>query len=223
MSNYAQWVRELEDFISRFSGHNDPAISHYHERIAAPISTEDAAELEADGSIPQCLIDFWSNGAESIECGFVIAPQRETAELFQKLFRRETRLAIGMDILSPERAAQATRSLRERAPRESDSHKDREKEHIRLWRSCIAFSSLDNGDYIGIDLDSESSDPPVAFLPHETPTSSIVCPHFSQFMNIWQQLCYLHPFYLPYFIDESTGYLNPTPIQRAMLRSILNA
>ena len=135
----------------------------------------------------------------------------------------QTRLAIGIDILSPDRAAQATGSLRERASRESDAHKDREKEHIRLWRSCIPFSSLHNGDYIGIDPDSESSDPPVAFLTHETPTSSIACPHFSQFMNLWQQLCYIHPFYLPYFIDETTGYLNPTPFQCAMLRSILNA
>ena len=89
MTDYAQWVRELDGFISGFSRHNDLAIPHYHERIAAPISTEDAAELEADGSIPQCLIDFWSNGAESIECSFVITPQRETAELFQKLFRRD--------------------------------------------------------------------------------------------------------------------------------------
>jgi hypothetical protein len=100
MTDYAKWVRDLERLISRFSGKNDPAISYFHEKIEAPLSMEDAAELEADGSIPQCLIDFWSNGAESIECGFVITPRRETAELFQELFRRETRLAIGFVILS---------------------------------------------------------------------------------------------------------------------------
>ena len=222
MTDYANWVRDLEGLISRFSGKNDPTISHFHEKIAASLSMQDAAELEADGSIPQCLIDFWSNGAESIECGFVITPRRETAELFQELFRRETRLAIGFEILSPDGAAQATRTLRRRAPQESDVHKEPEKGHIRLLRSCIVFSTLNNGDYIGIDLDSESSDPPVAFPTHETPTSSIVCPHFSQFMNIWQQLSFIHPFYLPYFMDESTGYLKPAPIQCAMLRSILN-
>jgi hypothetical protein len=223
MFDAAEWITALEQLLKRHAARPETDVAYFHQEIVAPLSNDDYEALALDLTIPEVLLDFWHRGATSIDCGFVIRPSTKNDRAFKTLFPDAMKIAVGVNFLSPEESASCTEDLRNKEFALRRNASESEKEHNRLWTECIAVSHLGNGDYLAIDPSTGSADPPVAYLTHEESSSSVVCRSFSMFMKFWQEWCFLHPFYLPFPVEKSSGSLAVQQNRIALLQSIFDA
>jgi hypothetical protein len=98
-------------------------------------------------------------------------------------------------------------------------HGDYESEDdLRLWNTCVPFAAVGNGDYLGLDVATNASEPPVAYLSHEGESSTLSL-SFEQFLNDWEAMSYIGLDLM--WLDEQTGYIAPNSWRTDALRQLL--
>jgi hypothetical protein len=217
---FSAWIARMSHFFDTFACGEGVNPDSFIKEIRPPLGQGDFADVNNRWGIcvPHVLRDLWTQGSAAIDCGFVFAPRKIDLPAFNRLFPHECELVFGVMIMSPSDTGPGWCG-----EVWADRHADdpAATEHVRLWRECVPISDLNNGDYIAIDVSKGADDPPVAFLTHEEPASLIVCDRLSEFLILWEELNYIHPFLLSHFVDEASGLMSPSSLQLQLLRSLL--
>jgi hypothetical protein len=90
----------------------------------------------------------------------------------------------------------------------------------KLWLNSVPFWESGCGDCLALYVgeDRPGSEFPVVFLDHDGHSIGPVAPSFDAFLKTWEELSYLHGFFLfQYFWDEHRGIIDATSPNKAGL------
>jgi hypothetical protein len=94
----------------------------------------------------------------------------------------------------------------------------------RYWEYSLPLIPVGNGDYAGLYVKDDLENPPVVFLCHEgCGASGVIAPSLDEFLEVWEQLCYIGIHFLSSFINPRTGRLDPNvyPVEKQAVRALL--
>src|SRR5262245_39618760 len=96
-----------------------------------------------------------------------------------------------------------------------------ELDRVLCMRS-FPFLMASTGDLLALDVDAEASDPPVVYLSHDGDwPCGPIAPSFDDFLEAWEQLCYIDPSWLYRFLNAQSGYIDGELPQSHQLRRLL--
>lgn len=218
MLDYQQWIERALTFVNRCEQQlpGEVKVEVFHD---PPLPKQDVDRLarELSMGLPQPLRRFLHEGAARFECRYIWEPHVGPLE---PLFSH-TYLVGGpcFDSAGLVHSQELCRSWAESFDSESSV------DDIRLWKRCVPFSPVGNGDHLAFDVASSRRDPPIAYLSHEgVGGSTIIAATFDEFLVAWEELCYLDPLFLMEdFVDVTTGRVNSRNEKAGMLRKLFSA
>jgi hypothetical protein len=97
---------------------------------------------------------------------------------------------------------------------------------VDLWGRAIIILHVGNGDCLGLDPEApgcDPDDPPVVYLVHDDSSSDQICPRFTSFLSIWEELSYIGPenWLLDKWLDKNSKTLSAELHHTSKLRKLL--
>jgi hypothetical protein len=94
----------------------------------------------------------------------------------------------------------------------------------RIWEHSLPLIHILNGDYVGLYVRDDLTDPPVVYMCHEAcGVSDILAANLDDFLQGWEKLCYISMDFLVNFRDSESGRLavDSHPVQVEALQALL--
>lgn len=219
--DYAGWVARALAFADRLAALDGVVIGH--SVADPPLAREVLDRVEADlrRPLPASLRRFYERGAGGVECSYSYEPAAPAQRRLQAVLPDEEQIFGGARVCRAADLADAARSVAEWA---RDTWVADEPEERDLWDGALPFASLNNGDYLALDLRGGGTEPPVVYLAHDDESAGLppLAPHFTSFLSAWERLCYIGPEH--WLLDEfrgPDGALDPDSTRAARLRELL--
>ena len=181
--DYSAWVERAKKFVGELSFPDESDIS---VEVAPPLSDKEADALNESLplGLPKPLREFYTTGSADIACSYYWSPHEDShaSQLDELLYSYS--LYGGPSIIPAQQLAPHGDFI-------DWIDEDEHPEAFELADNSVPFIAVGNGDYVTLQVESES----VLYFCHETPEAPIasISPSFEQFMTDWERLCYLHP------------------------------
>jgi hypothetical protein len=215
--DYAGWAARAVAFtvgVGRLPGGEVRAAA-----AAAPAAEGDmkAVERALGVTIPASLRELFTRGSAGVECAYVLEPDGQALDRLRALLPEQTRIYGGARLGPASALRELSRSSREWA---EETWVAEDPDQRIIWESALPFASLENGDYLALDLRDGAVEPPVVYLNHDD-ESVVLGATLGAFLDAWERLCYLGPehWLLQPFIGTD-GYLDPASDRAAQLRGL---
>jgi hypothetical protein len=203
MLDFKQWIKRHEGFIDRMK--RVPGVVELRYCSVDKAASLPTDHIDTQLVIPDVLLPLLEEEHEPYCCLYYwyIAPKRRSIadELWGGGGERIYGCANLTDITSvPEMVAGCR-----------DWSRDWNEPDATLWGRAFPWVAVGNGDYLGLDVQSNVADPPVVYLDHDGGGGScILAPCLEEFLYVWERLAYIGPIIgkLAPFRDSKTGYLS---------------
>lgn len=166
---------------------DDAAVDRLAERCRLPI--------------PESLRRFWTTGAAGADLCYhwsEIPPQFDRQVQIASGDRFDDCLWGGLEILSADEVVNSTLDALSWAEDMSPEY----PKDARLWEHSLPLVSVGNGDYVGLYVRDDETDPPVVYLCHEASGGSVVLnSNLDGFLESWEQPGYIGIDFLITFYD----------------------
>jgi hypothetical protein len=197
---YFDWVQKVRSIAECLE---QGATAYVKLKISPPATEAEILETEKDlgKKIPSPLRGFFLKGSKGLSFSYLINDLKG-------------RVSIRLEDLSEHRD-----DVIEWARETWISEEPAQKE---IWLSTFPFMHLENGDFLGLEMQSGKDEARVLYLNHEE-ESSVIAPSFQSFLYEWERLCYIEPklSQLETYLDQS-GHLSGEGAAADSLRSRLN-
>lgn len=206
MFDYRAWMVRAHDFIERMKVL--PGDVHVEIDIAPPISMDDLEPLLIGARLrpPAQLVAFWTQASRRCRCTYEWDTPVEFAHLLRMIAPHwdMSHLWGGLDIVGPDDWADHVADM----AGWGDCLRDYPKDY-RFWNGSVPFQRLSNGDMLGLYVERNCDDSPVAIIGHEGCGSShVIVPSLTSFLVRWERLAYIDPHFFAAF-KSSGGQLVP--------------
>lgn len=209
MFDYTGWVQRAEAFIKNVALFGNCDELRVEIAIEPPLNDSELQQLQANFKMPLPLElqRFWTTASRHCDCSYYV---ENDAGIFYG----------DPSFLNAVELPKETVSCRNWAEGWADSCPEDPAQEA-LWLQSIPFISIGNGDYLGLFVPEAHDNPPVVYLSHDD-VSRIIAPSFTEFLNVWEQLCYIGPeiWILEEHLD-SDGMLDASTPRAEQLRSFL--
>lgn len=205
MFDYAGWLQRVEAFIKYVAQFENCDELQTEIGITPPLTESELQQLQANFKepLPLELQRFWTTASR--HCHWHCYLENDSGTFY-----------------SAPTFLDATELLEETAIcRDWADGCSEDSAQEALWLQSVPFILMRNGDYLGLFAPMAHDDPPVAYLSHDD-VSRIIAPSFTEFLNVWEQLCYIGPeiWELEKYLDAN-GILDASTPQARQLRSFL--
>ncbi|HZJ14129.1 MAG TPA: hypothetical protein VFD27_03720, partial [Chthoniobacteraceae bacterium] len=160
-------------------------------------------------------------GSSRINCRYVWRPPAEELPLLHAVFEYNNYIYGGVEFKTAEEIFPGNSG--------ADPNDDLMRKTVgdfghALWCRAAVFLEVCNGDCLGLDIESNAADPPVAYLLHDGEESNYISRSFSEFLASWSELSFIGPEFwlLDYWADPETGMIDPRNYKTDELRSLLS-
>ncbi len=218
--NYRDWtdrVRLFSESLRRLPGDIEVSIE-----IAPPVSQRELDELSPKWptGIPESLRKLWTEGSAQINCPYYWEPPSYQLAELKSVFDYNNYIYGGARFYPPNEVFPGNSGA------EIDDLLVREtlgKFGQELWCRSAVFLHVGNGDCLGLDPESNSVDPRVAYLLHDGEETDYIADSFSEFLATWEEVSYIGPeiWLLDYWIDPATQRIDPNRYKTGTLRKLL--
>lgn len=218
--DYAAWVARAHAFTESLVHLKGAAV--YSSAVAPPMSAGDLAAVERalGPTLPSSLRAFFTRGAGSLDCRYVLEPDGRTLDQLRDLLPHEIRIYGGARLNPASDLPDLSRSVGAWA---DDTWVADAPDEKAIWECALPVAALDNGDYLALDLRAGERDPPVIYLNHDD-DSAVIAPSLPAFLSAWERLCYLGPeHWLLLEFTDADGQLDPDSERAARLRQLFGA
>ena len=196
--------------------------------IADPLSPSQLAEIRSrwQRHLPGELIRYWTEGSSNLNGRYVWTPPPQELAYLKSVFEYNTYIYGGPRFIA---ASEVDPEPCDTSHFEGDIMSGSEEERQRtldLWGRSIIILDVGNGDCLALDAEAPGcnpDDPPVIYLVHDNSSSDQICPRFSTFLGIWEQMSYIGPehWLLNYWLDRSSRELSVDLHRTTELRQLL--
>lgn len=205
MFDYVSWVQRAEAFIKNVAQFENCDELQTEIAIAPPLTASELQQLQENFKKPLSLElqRFWMTASR--HCHWHCYLENDSGTFY-----------------SAPTFLDATELLEETAIcRDWADGCSEDPAQEALWLQSVPFISMRNGDYLGLFAPTSHDDPPVAYLSHDD-VSRIIAPSFTEFLKVWEQLCYIGPeiWELEKYLD-SNGMWDASTARAEQLRSFL--
>ncbi len=218
----SHWIERAVEFTQSLSHRGTDA--YCSTDAASPLTASQLCDLQStlDSKIPDSLVDFLCTESSSCNCEYYLTfkhkPQASVIEAFgaENAVRiSETNIYGGASLCQSEFFADWN------SEGVLSWFDDIDEECAHLWRNTFIFKFIANGDWLGLFVEDDTTDPPVVYLDHESEIYRPIAPSLNHFLSEWEKLWYIGPEYweLQDFIDSDTGYINAKVGNLTELRS----
>jgi hypothetical protein len=219
MLNFKDWTARAAAFtagLTRLQG-----TVKTEALVAPPLNMEALQRLEATlpRLLPLPLRSFLLEGSANCACRYVWDPPAHLCEQLPEIL--DGGVYGGAELCNAEELVGYGRDCHAWA---METWVAESPDDQVLWLHATPFAALANGDYLGLDLSKQESDPPVVYLCHDD-QSSLIAPNFASFLLAWETLCYIGPeiWLLDKFRDPGSGYLDSETPEAERLRHLFGA
>lgn len=223
MLDYQRWINRAVQYIKsipplpgklEISGSVQPPIDNAEvDRLA------EACRLP----IPDSLRRFWTTGMSGADLCYNWEPVPPQFEHQMSLVSGERFLDCfsgGLEMLSADEVV----SLSHEMPSWAEGMSPEYPKDARIWNHSLPLIHILNGDYVGLYLRDDLTDPPVVYMCHEAcGVSDILAENLDDFLQGWEKLCYISMDFLVNFRDSESGRLavDSHPVQVEALKALL--
>ena len=172
------------------------------------IDEMDAIEELFEIPVPDSLREFLLNDSSSCKCRYYVSiPRRPTNLLLNLAGDQIANSLAAHNVYGGATICNSERFERWNSDDTKSAYEDAGFEEV--WDTFI-FSSLQNGDALGLNCSNDSIDPPVVYIDHEGCSNKQLAPTLNDFLYQWQRLGYIGPEYwmIEDFIDSGMDGLN---------------
>lgn len=223
MLDYHRWIRRAVEFINSI-----PPLPGEFEISGAVLPPIDDAAVDRLAKrcrlpIPDSLRRFWMTGASGANLRYHWA-------LVPLQFEHQMRMASGdrfgdylwggLEMLSADEVAHLSHEI----PSWAEGMSPEYPKDSRIWGHSLPLVPVGNGDYVGLYVRDDLIDPPVVYMCHEgAGGSDILAVNLDDFLQGWEQLCYISMDFLVNYCDPGTDRLavDLHPVQAAALQALL--
>lgn len=220
MIDYSKWVECVRDFSEALQ--HIPGEISVNVRIKPPINEEELREVTGKwpNGLPSVLKALWQNGSSHIDCNYSWTPPSEELPKLLEIFPYNNAIYGGVRF---EPATEIFPGNSGIDPNDEEMAKLFAEKEFELWTRCAVFLHVGNGDCLGLDPEEGNDDPPVIYLFHDIDESRVISPSLSEFLIVWQELCYIGPesWLMYYWFNEKCGKLNVAEHKTEDLRKLL--
>ena len=181
--------------------------------------------------LPAPLYDFYTRGSASCHCHYWWSSDSRPTP-WEDAFPSQYTLYGGPEIIPASQLAECCANVRSWASSDWTGEGGGAPPGFERWRHAIPFVAVNNGDYLALDANADTSRTPVLYLCHEADVycsespspATEISPSFEQFLADWEKLCYVGPeiWLLSAFLAEDfTGPLQTDSPRASRWRDIL--
>ena len=218
--DYRNWIREAERFVAHV-----PSLTgevEHEFRAAPPLNRAALADLDKSLrlKIPPPVARFLEHGSGGCMTHYLWEPTGQPAGRLRTILNRPYVFG-GAPLCDSQRFAQWQEWCVEGATETGIADWPEEK---ALWLRAFPFAGMSDGDFLALDLERGTADPPVVYLCHDD-QSRMLSRSFDDFLEEWRRLCYIgpHPELLEDFFDPASGYLSGASEKARALRVLFEA
>jgi hypothetical protein len=219
MMDYRDWIRDLDRFVA-----DVPSLAGEVEHqitVAPPLKRDALANLDKSLrlKIPRPVAQFLERGSGGCVSHYFWEPTGPQAERLRSILDRQYVFG-GVPLCDSRNLAQWQDWCVEGATETGLADEPAEKS---LWLRAFPFAFMSHGDFLALDLEHGSGDPPVVYLCHDN-KSRLLSRSFDDFLVQWRRLCYIGPdlYLFEEFFDPASGYLSGASPKAKALRTLLN-
>jgi hypothetical protein len=213
MIDIAQWIKRAVDFAERCRALPGEVQVRISVSPPAPAKLVDKTSRRLRLGLPPPLARFFLEGAQELTSFYIVDNYHERFSAIYPHKNASGSLFGGVDdwgLASCERFqqdAEDTVAGFDYSPSPKDAN-DR-----RLWNNSVLFEPVGNGDYLGLDVSASAHNPPVVYLAHDGGGDSCeISPSFDEFLEAWEEICYVGPgFFAPFFQEKTQMLTKPIP------------
>jgi hypothetical protein len=224
--DYKAWTQRARTFheaMRRLPGEIDVTVE-----VAPTLTESELHEIRAKWTrhLPAELVRFWTEGSAHLNGRYVWTPPEEELGALKEVFEHNCYIYGGPRFIAAAETDPKPLDLSWFDPEGYPGEPEVWQANMDLWGRAILLLGVGNGDYLGLDAEApgcDPDDPPVVYLVHDEPESGPVCPRFTEFLPVWEELSYIGPesWLLWYWFDESRKSLDPRKHHTDKLRRLL--
>ncbi|HYV36963.1 MAG TPA: SMI1/KNR4 family protein [Gemmataceae bacterium] len=208
MMDYTQWLQRAIDFTQGLKAL--PAEVEVETNVAEPLrqATYQTLAKSCGLPIPDALRRFVTEASGHCHCTYVVdmPPEFQNQLSIALPGWRDSQIWGGPEFLPFEQIVEGPWLGTADSFKAQGFPKD-----ARFWEHSLPLIPVGNGDYAGVYLRDNTTNPPVVYLNHEGfGGSGIIAANFDEFLTYWQQLGYIGIHFLAFFINRQTGLLDPS-------------
>jgi hypothetical protein len=207
MLAYGDWLKRAIAFV-----HNVRALPGEIEletEVAPPFSDQEIQEFAQACRLPlpEPLRRFWITASRHCHCTYSWETPRAFHKQLLVAFDDSTSFVSGgPNFESPEYVL----SIVNDNSWDDETWRTTYPKDSRYWEWSFPLLPFGNGDYIGLYVRENPTNPPVVVLCHDgCGASGVIAPDFDQFLILWERLGYIWIHRLYAFINQRTGLLDP--------------
>jgi hypothetical protein len=220
MVNYLRWVERAVAFTQRLRSF--PGEIRITAELGKPVSRSEIETLNKRLRLPLpvSIVEFLTAASSHCNCEYWWEPPKELQTLLEELFPSNTFIFGGASLCDISQFENNGRGCYDTGEAMAQ---DFPGDSV-LWLNSVPFYEQGNGDYLGLYVGSDlrSRDYPVVYLDHDgSGFSRVLAASFDEFLEAWEDLDYIHPFFLrEFFLDAGSEHINPKIPKKEQLTAL---
>jgi hypothetical protein len=194
--NYRDWTSRALSFARDLN--KLPGQIQVTYQAAPPLTQQELIGIRQRWTrhLPGELIKLWAEGSSHLDCQYLWTPPPEELPELHKIFESESNVYGGPKFIPATEVDLEETDMSHFGDIVLDWTLQDSAQFKRLWTRAVIFLHIASGDCLGLDPQApgcDADDPPVVYLSHDEPTSDQISPRFTDFLQQWQELCYIGP------------------------------
>jgi hypothetical protein len=224
--DYKSWVSRSIAFLEGIRAL--PGEPYLTIEIAPPLTSAELGRIQSNWHrhLPAELVRFWLEGSANLSGRYGWRPPAEELPSLREVFEYSHSVYGGPRFIAASKVNPNPRDTSYFGGDIMTGDAEECQRTIDLWGRSIIIMHVDNGDCLGLDPEApgcDPDDPPVVYLVHDDSSSDQICPRFTTFLSIWEELSYVGPenWLLNKWLDKNSKTLSTNLHHTSELRRLL--